>query len=162
MTTHDLADDVPVIDLDALERPAGKIKLRRRTTSADGEEAVEWLLHDVMPMDGRAADILREYFDRAKSGTQANVSDATLRSIARDCVPSLTRDEVRWLTPKQLVIIFGLAAKQTELVAQFIAAMHAHDDASANESSEADGAAKNDDRPTSAAATPAADTSRTA
>jgi hypothetical protein len=103
--------DLPVVDLDRLMRPIVRIKIFGS-------------VHDVLPVDGRAADLLHQVADARRQAElgDANAMHAGLlfydvaRQIVAAVVPTLTAEQRQRLTIEQLTQIIGLATRQVEEV----------------------------------------------
>lgn len=91
-----------VLDLDALVRPIGKVRL-------GGND------HDVRPISGRAYGLLATF---AKTGKDATIDEqlAVGRKIASDIVPTLSASEVESLTIDQILAIIGKATIHVDKV----------------------------------------------
>jgi len=103
--------DLPIIDLDRLAQPVAKVKLFGN-------------LHDVRPVDGRAADLLHQVSDarqRAENGDADSRAAGLLfydvaREIVASVMPSLPAEQRARLTIDQMTSIIGIATKQVKEV----------------------------------------------
>lgn len=103
--------DLPVIDLDRLTEPVARVRLF-------GE------VHDVKPVDGRAADLLQQVANIQQSAEagDANAQQVGLlyydvaRQIVATIVPTLPTEQRLRLTIEQMTTLIGLATKQVREV----------------------------------------------
>ena len=103
--------ELPIVDLDRLVQPIARVRLY-------GE------LHDVRPVDGRAADLLHQVADAQKRGEAGDENAAqtgllfydVAREIVASVVPTLTAEQRQRLTIEQMTSIIGIASKQVREV----------------------------------------------
>jgi len=103
--------DVPIIDLDELVQPIARVRLFG-------------VVHDVRPVDGRAADLLHQVADAQKSAAEGDANAAQVgllfydvaREIVAGVIPTLDRDERARLTIEQMTTIIGIATRQVKAV----------------------------------------------
>lgn len=101
--------ELPIVDLDRLVQPIARVRLF-------GE------LHDVRPVDGRAADLLHQVADAQKRGEEGDENAAktgllfydVAREIVANVVPTLSAEQRQRLTIEQMTSIIGIASKQVQ------------------------------------------------
>lgn len=107
---NNIGVELEIIDLDALVRPIGRVRLDKE-------------LHDVLPINGRGADLLQQIAtgrgDPAVQRTWLSVA----RTIIADCIPTLTIDQVKALSIEQVTATIGIATKQADNVRKIIESM---------------------------------------
>lgn len=115
MTKHQNGtdDDVDTLDLDALVKPVGKIKLRGKT-------------YVVLPVQGAAMTLIEQLVQEAK-GSKGKPKDGTEylergRKIVAAVVPTLGEALIKELNPEQLTAIIGKATGQVDKVKKVVAA----------------------------------------
>lgn len=100
-----MTHEVEILDLDALVRPIGKIKLAGKT-------------HDILPVQGVAMQIVEQVAQQARRGTKANPTEQLDRGrrIVRAVVPTLTQEQVDRLNPEQLTAVINKATGPVDRV----------------------------------------------
>lgn len=100
--------ELEIIDLDAMVRPVGRILFQQ-------------VRHDVLPINGRGADLLQQ-IARPEAGTQRSWLNIA-RSIILDCVPTLASEQIQSMSIEQVTAVIGLATKQADKIRALVGAM---------------------------------------
>ncbi len=98
-----MADELPLLDMDALDKPIGRIKRFR-------------LFHDVLPIDGRGYDLYKQATSPGAKGLEIDM----LRSIIKDVVPSMSEEHLHRLSVDNLGTIIRFALQPVETLQRTI------------------------------------------
>lgn len=99
----------PVLDLDALVKPVGRIK-------RFGKE------HDVMPIDGVSQSLFEQLTDRHKAGEQVSLTEQSEigAKIIAQLLPTMDAEDRDRLSLEERLRVIQMAAKAIEQVQEFI------------------------------------------
>lgn len=97
--------EAPLVDLDALEESAGKVRIKRRAVN-------------VLPLTGDGWRLVQELADSASSNEPAKImaTAGRIHGVVAKLVPDLSHDEVMSLTFTQCSAIVQVAIGQIETV----------------------------------------------
>lgn len=104
-----MSDDLELVDLDAMIRPVGRVLFQQTR-------------HDVMPINGRGADMLQQIAAMKNDGVQRSWLGIA-RSIIADCIPTLSPEQVQAMSIEQVTTVIGIATKQADRIKNFIGGM---------------------------------------
>lgn len=105
--------ELEIVDLDAMVRPVGRVLFQKTR-------------HDVIPINGRGADLLQQIAVAKNDGTQQTWLPIA-RSIIMDCIPTLSSEQVLLMSIEQVTAVIGIATKQADRIKHFIQVMEGNE-----------------------------------